>query len=181
MLESLGAAVINADQLIHDELAKPEVAAEVRSWWGDGVCTPDGRIDRGAVAAIVFERADELRRLESLLYPRIENRRESLFTEYESNASIRAVVLDAPKLYEAGWDRLCDRVIFVEATREERLRRVAATRGWDGAELDRREKWLLPLDKKRARADDIVVNHASIAELRSEIELIFRRVLAAFS
>lgn len=181
ILESLGAAVIDADQLIHDELAQPDVAATVRSWWGEDVCTPDGRVDRQAVAAIVFERPEELKRLETLLYPRVERKRESLCAAFEADASVGAIVLDAPKLFEAGWDRACDSVIFVDAPRDERLRRVAARRGWNGDELDRREKWLMPLDKKRARADDIVVNHSSIAELRSDIELIFRKVLAACS
>ena len=36
----------------------------------------------------------------------------------------RLVVLDAAILLEAGWDDLCDLIVFVDAPREQRMRRV---------------------------------------------------------
>jgi dephospho-CoA kinase len=42
---------------------------------------------------------------------------------------------------------------------------VQATRGWDPAELDRREKAQLPLEEKRQRADEVIRNDAGIDAL----------------
>ena len=103
-----------------------------------------------------------------------------LFALYDADLSVRAIVLDAPKLYEAGLNELCDAVLFIDADRKTRVRRLAASRGWSEKELLRRENLLNPLDNKRAIADHVVVNHSSIVELRSETERVFSSVLAAF-
>ena len=69
-----------------------------------------------------------------------------------------AVVLDAAILLEAGWDDLCDRIVFVDAPRLERLRRVAETRGWSEETFEARERAQWPSDEKRRRADWIITN-----------------------
>lgn len=181
ILKTLGAAVIDSDRLAHEEFRDPEVVATLVRWWGGGIRSADGTIDRKAVAEVVFRSPEEIERLEGLLYPRLAARREALIARYEADPAVRAIVLDAPKLYEAGVDRLCHAVVFVDAERELRLQRVAAARGWTEVELVLRENNLEPLDKKKAIADYTVVNHSSIAELRREIERVFASVLARFS
>jgi len=180
VLQSLGAAVIDSDRLAHDELADPEVIATLRGWWGDKVC-PSDEVDRKALASIVFSDPHELDRLEKLLYPRIHRRRERLVAGYNADPAVRAIVLDAPKLYEAGLGDYCDAVIFVAADWSVRVRRVAASRGWTEEELRRRENLQNSLDTKRANADHVVINHSSLDQLRIDVERIFFSVLAAFA
>ncbi len=180
VLQSLGAAVIDSDRLAHDELADPEMIATLRSWWGEKVCSA-GKVDRKALASIVFNDPHELDRLEKLLYPRIHRRRERLVEEYNAEPAVRAIVLDAPKLYEAGLGDYCDAVIFVAADWPVRVRRVAASRGWTEEELKRRENLQNSLDAKRANADHVVINHSSLDQLRTDVERVFSSVLAAFA
>lgn len=180
ILQSLGAAVIDSDRLAHDELTDPEVMATLRGWWGDKVC-PGQEVDRKALASIVFNDPRELDRLERLLYPRIHRRRERLVEGFNADPMVRAIVLDAPKLYEAGLGDYCNAVIFVEADWPVRVRRVAASRGWTEEELRRRENLQNSLDTKRANADHVVINHASMDQLRTDVERIFSSVLATFA
>lgn len=177
ILAALGAAVIDSDRMAHEELQHPEVLAELRRWWGDKILTADARADRRAVARIVFENPAELARLEGLIYPRLQQRRAAMIAELERDPAVVAVVLDAPKLHEAGLDQACDALVFVEADRETRLRRVAATRGWSEAELARRENLQIPLDVKRANADYVIANHADRGALRPEVERILSAIL----
>ncbi len=86
-------------------------------------------------------------------------------------------MLDTPKLFEAGLERICDAVVFVDAPRARRLERVGLSRGWGEAELDRRENLLDPLDKKRARADYTVVNDSGFDELRRSIERVLSTII----
>ena len=181
ILECLGAAVVDSDRLSHEQLGDPEVIAVLRGWWGDSIFRPDGSVDRRAVAAIVFHDPAELARLQNLLYPRIEKRREELMAVYAADASVRAIVLDSPKLHEAGLGKLCDAVFFIDVNFKTRARRLAASRGWSASELARREKLLEPLDTKRSSADHVVKNNSDIDDLRSEIERVFSAVLASFS
>lgn len=181
ILESLGAAVIDSDRLSHDQLADPVVVAALCSWWGEGVRSPGGPADRAAIARIVFEDPVELARLEGLIYPRIERRRVELTAGYNKDPAIRAIVLDAPKLFEAGVDAACDFVVFVEADFATRSVRVAASRAWSEAELVRRENNLKPLDKKKADADHVVVNQFGFEDLKSQVERVFSSILASFA
>lgn len=177
VFESLGAAVIDSDRLNHQQLAEPEVVAQLRAWWGPRVCQGSGQVDRRVISAIVFEDPEALTALQDLVYPRIARRRDELLAQYRAESGVRAIVLDTPKLFEAGLDRICDAVVFVDAPPAQRLERVVQCRGWSQAELARREKLLDPLDKKRAKADYTVVNDSGIDELRPSIERILSTII----
>ena len=181
ILASLGGAVIDSDSLTHEQYREPDVKAALRDWWGEAVIRPDGDVDRQAVGEIVFRDPGQLARLEALLYPRLAARREELIVACEADPDVLAIVLDAPKLYEAGLHEQCDTVIFVEADWVTRVERVAATRRWTAQDLQRRENLLIPLDRKRAIADHVVVNHSSMVALRTEVERVFALVRAAFT
>lgn len=172
---------MDSDSLVHEQLRDLEVVRTLRDWWGSNVVAADGRADRQAIARVVFSNDVELDRLQGLLYPRIEARRRELMQVWHDDPAVRAVVIDAPKLYEVGLDAECDAVIFVDAPVSFRLGRVKARHGWDAAELERREKLLIPLDTKRAKADYVVENHSSVGELRPKVERVFSSILAAFS
>lgn len=181
VLASLGAGVIDSDRLNHEQLADPEVVATLCSWWGEGVRSPEGRADRKALARIVFDDPAELTRLEGLVYPRIERRRQELIAAFIADPAVKAIVLDTPKLFEVGMNAECDAIVFVDVDREIRVRRVAESRGWTEDELNRRENLLNPLDKKKLVADHVVVNHLGIEELRTQVERLFSSVLASFA
>lgn len=181
ILESLGAAVLDSDRQTHSLYRDPEVARIVCEWWGDHVLDRDGAVDRRAIASIVFHDPGELVRLEGLLYPRLARWREDRIAELRADANVRAIVLDTPKLYETGLDRLCDVVVFVAAGRTVREGRVIAGRGWTGRQLEQRENLLKPLDQKRANADYIVENQADLAALQAETRRVFSSILEAQS
>lgn len=180
ILESVGAAVIESDRLVHEQYRDPEVIATLREWWGDRVLTSEGGVNRRAVADTVFQESGERDRLERFLYPRIDRKREELTAIYDGDPAIRAVVIDAPKLYEAGVDKHCDAVVFVDAPYPVRVDRVARSRGWTEAELIRRESSQEPLDKKKANADYVIENNSSIDRLKTSVEKVLAQVLAAF-
>ena len=156
LLAELGCVVSDSDADARAVLADPEVIDTLRSWWGDEVVGVDGAIDRGKVAGRVFTDVEERRRLESVLHPRIHERRAARFAAAPPDT--RAFVIDAPLLFEAGLDAECDAVIFVDASRPTRLARVAANRGWSDEELARRESAQWPIDRKRSLATLIIDN-----------------------
>ncbi len=182
VLGKLGALVIDSDALAHEELRSADVVEAIKAQWGSVVSSASGEVNRTALGLKVFADPAELKKLEDLLYPRIHRRRRQIIAEHTGRPGLRAVVLDAPKLYEAGVDKECDAVIFVDADEEVRVRRVAESRGWDHAELARREKMQIPLDKKRAMADYVVVNnHTGLDSLTPELKRILDSVVGSES
>jgi len=181
--ESLGAARLDADVAGHEVLEEPEVKATLASLWGPGVLDATGRVDRAAVGKIVFagtEEAEDAKRfLEQLTHPRIADRLQSELKAAEQR-QCRAAVLDAALMIEAGWDRLCDHLVFVETPWEQRLQR-ARGRGWTEAELRRREASQLPLEVKRARADSIIDNSGTLGETQEQATAVWELVVGPIS
>lgn len=181
IFQSLGSVVIDADVLAHDQLNNPDVVATLISWWGESICNPDGSLNRHAIGEVVFNEPAELSRLEGLLYPRIHQQRDLLMDQYEVDPAICAIVLDTPKLFEAGVNKICNSVVFVDADRPERMRRAMAQRGWTLEEYTKRENLQDPLDKKKKLADYIVVNHSDTADIRCQVERILASVITRFN
>lgn len=177
IFESLGAAVIDSDRLAHEVLTEPDVASELRAWWGSRVLDSDGNLNRRAIGEVVFGDPAELAKLEGLLWPRIDQLRQTRMAAIEADSLVSAVVWDAPKLIEAGLHRLCDAVVFVETDAQIRQERLKSSRGWAETELRHREARQIPLDMKRSVADYIVTNNADMDQLRREVEQVFSRIL----
>jgi dephospho-CoA kinase len=177
LMRALGAAVIDADALARGALDVAEVRDTLKAWWGAGVLDAAGGVDRRAVGKIVFGNGEELKCLEALVHPLVHRERAALRQRYQDDPEVLAIVEDCPLLFEAEIAKTCDAVVFVDAPRAVRLARLKASRGWEGAELDRRESNQWPLDTKRAAADYVVDNHADLAELDRHVRRVFSQIV----
>jgi dephospho-CoA kinase len=174
-----GARVIDGDRLGHEALRQPEIRAELVRRWGEDVLDGGKEISRRKVAGIVFaatpEARAELKALEALVLPYIGRRIREEIEAAKADPSARLVVLDAAVLLEAGWNNACDRIVYVHAPREVRLRRVAEGRGWSAKEVAARERLQLSLTEKATRADDVVDNSGSPEQTEAQVDALLRR------
>ena len=170
-----GAVIIAGDQLGHEALRQPAVKEQVRQRWGEGVFDANSEVDRRQLGRIVFTDEAELRALEAMTFPWIERGIEQGIHQAQANPQSALVVLDAAILLEAGWNRYCDRLVYVHAPRAQRLARVAEQRGWTAKEVDARARAQLPLAEKVRRADDVVDNSGSPEETARQVESLLGR------
>jgi dephospho-CoA kinase len=173
-----GGLVISSDEQVHEMYDRLEVKETLRSWWGDGVIRPDGKLDKSAVAKIVFGNADQKLRLESYIHPLVNAAREQIMRERALEPSVRAIIWDIPLLFETGLNKQCDCVVFVDSPLEWRQRRVKQSRGWSAEELAKRENLQLPLDKKRSISDYVISNSDDIGVVREQVRDVFSRILS---
>ncbi len=184
LLARLGCAVADSDAHTREILARPAVRDVLVSWWGERVLgaggTPGTReIDRAAVGRIVFADPEQRTRLERLIHPMVHALRERQFAAARAGSPPpRALVIDAPLLLEAGLDAECDHLVFVDAPHDQRVARVAATRGWGADELARRERAQMPLDAKRARCGIVIGNSDSATDLETSVRRVLDRIEA---
>ena len=179
--ERLGALLIDSDRINHEVLNRSEVTNTLRGWWGDEIISTGGQIDRARLAKIVFDDAEQKRRLESLVHPLIVALQEDMIVAGAGDPKVSAIILDSPLLFESNLERICQAVVYVEVSESQRLRRLRATRGWDIKELRRRERWQLSPRKKRAGSRFIIDNAGPIERLRSQVKNVFEQVLAEYS
>jgi dephospho-CoA kinase len=169
ILGSLGCLVIDSDAQARDAFADAGVVAQLRTLFGDVVIRADGSIDRKLVGARIFREPILRAELEAIVHPFIAAQRDAIMLAHATDPAVRAFVWDSPLLFEAGLDAQCDAVIFVDAPHAVRLHRVKTTRGWDEAELARREASQMAIDEKRKRSRFVVPGDADEAMLRAAL------------
>jgi dephospho-CoA kinase len=177
LFAELGCAVIDADAQVRAAYDDPAVRQTLREWWGGDVLKSDGSVERAAIARRIFDDPAQRARLEGLLHPMVDSARRRQMGIFATDPRTIAFVWDTPLLFEVGLNTQCDAVVFVDAPFQTRLARVIQSRRWDEAELLRRENLQWPLDKKREISHYIVRNTADADEARSQVRLVFSRIL----
>ncbi|WP_182864912.1 dephospho-CoA kinase [Stieleria mannarensis] len=182
-LASLGAEWINADLIAREFLGRPDVVATLASRFGDGILAADGSIDRSALADLVFGndsvKRENLAFLESVLHPLTRQEIRRRIAEAADHGK-EVALLDVPLLFESGWDRSCDQIWCIDATRENRLLR-SKKRGWDAAELDRRESNQMPIETKCRLSNLVMRNDATLDALHQNLRLQWRHLARMLS
>ncbi|GBD37693.1 Dephospho-CoA kinase [bacterium HR36] len=170
LLGEMGGYLIEADKLGHEALRQPQIRQQLVQRWGQEILNPQGEIDRARLAEIVFSQPQERRALEAIVHPYITDRLHQELQQALANPTVRLVVIDAALLLEAGWHRVCDKIVFVDAPAELRQARTQQSRGWSAAQWQAREAAQWPVEEKRRFADALIVNAGDIAALRRQLQ-----------
>jgi len=137
LAESDGVVVIDADDIARDVLGPGTSEVEaVYARFGSAVRGPDGALDRGALARIVFSDPNALEALERIVHPAVRPRVDQAMASAEA-AGAKAVVIEAIKLVEGGLATRCDEVWLVTCEPATQRRRVI-DRGVDQADAEAR-------------------------------------------
>jgi dephospho-CoA kinase len=164
-----GARIISGDKFGHEALRQPDIKEAVVKRWGSEILDSARDVDRRKLGRIVFADERERKALEALVFPWIERRIDEEIARAKADASVKMVVLDAAIMLEAGWAASCDRLVYVDAPREQRLQRLAKERGWDTHDVEKREKSQWPLTEKQKRADWTLDNSGSPEQLARQV------------
>ena len=150
----------------------PTTRAAIGGRWGKDVIGPDGEIDRKALGRVVFAPPPhgprELAELERITHPEIRQRLKAQIDELAKSGT-KLAILDAPVMLKSGWDRLCDAIAFIDASRELRLTR-ALGRGWTAEDFARREAAQESVDEKRRRANIVLDNSRDLGYIQSQVQ-----------
>jgi len=173
----LGCAVVDADKIAHNLLDEGGVRERIVGLFGGGILDSAGKIDRRELARVVFGDVDKLSLLTGLIHPLVLEQVEGLIEQYNSEDAIRAIVLDMPLLVEVGWDKRCDRVVFVECERPLRAERAKKAGFFDENGIKIRENFQISLDKKVNVADNTIYNNSDFSALVGQVTEIFSNIL----
>ncbi len=143
-LANVGLHRLDADSVGHALLSQRPSRDLVVERFGSIILAPsvegsEPEVDRKALARIVFTDPSARRDLETILHPSMRKTFERAISRAARNGQ-PGVVLDAAILFEAGWNNLCDAVLFIDAPLDQRLARIEAERGWTAEDLDLREQ-----------------------------------------
>lgn len=166
-----GAVVVDADVLAHAATAPGGAAhAAVIERFGPGIVAPDGSIDRGALADLVFADPAARTDLEALVHPAVLEAIDRRLTAEAATDSVVVVVV--PLLVEVGWDG-ADAVVVVDCPEEVAVRRLVEERGMDEADVRRRLAAQADRATRLARADHVLTNDGTLDDLRRQVDALW--------
>lgn len=178
MLQALGVyRYIDADQVVHDLYlpGQPLVARLVQEF-GTGILAPDGGVDRKVLGALVFNDAEKLRRLETLVHPAVQ---EAVISQVRGIPDGQVGVLDAIKLIESGYAPICHGIWIVRCSPENQLRRLVEFRGMSEEEARTRLAAQPPLEPKLSQATEIIDNDGTVEDLQHKVTAAWARFQAS--
>ena len=175
-LEELGAAVVDTDVMAREQTAPgmPALAA-IADALGENFLNDDGSLNRARLRQRVFADPQARKRLEAILHPRI---REAAWKRAGATPGCY-VVMVVPLLAETGFTRGIDRVLLIDAPREQQIKRLA---GRDGASRPEARAIIAAQatrSQRKALANDILVNDGPLEHLRPQVETLHRQYLRA--
>ena len=174
MFAQLGADVIDADQLAREVVEPGQPALEeIAAAFGQEILLPDGRLNRGKLAGIIFADVGARARLNAITHPKIRERMDAEIAARRSGSGV--LIVDIPLLYENARTATVETVIVVWVDPETQLRRLQERDGLTLEQARQRIAAQMPLDEKRARADLVIDNSGSRANTRHQVEAIYRR------
>ncbi len=157
MLRELGAKVLDADAIVHDEQSRGTLGySAIVQTFGTKILGEDTEIDRRKLADEVFGDPAKLAKLERILHPRVIAR---ILEARKMLKDEDVLVVEAIKLLESGLRNICDQIWVVVAPREEMLRRLEA-RGLPRAEAEMRLRSQRTEEEFRSAADIVIENDA---------------------
>lgn len=168
--ERLGAATLSSDAVVHELLESDELKRRLVERWGPEVVPPAG-VDRARIGGLVFADPGELAWLESQVHPLVGARTEEWLRTLPEGTEF--AVVEVPLLFEGGREALFDATVAVVSGDEVRRERAAA-RGH--ALVDERAARQLSQAEKAARADHVVANDGSVADLERELSALLAKL-----
>ncbi len=164
-LEAAGVPTIDSDVLAREAVhaGSPGLAALVQRF-GPEMLTPDGALDRRAMARLVFDDETARRDLEAIVHPVVRSATDAWYERLAAQGEATLAVADVPLLYETGRDRDFDTVIVTTCPASVQVARLMARDGLTDAEARARIAAQWPLPEKVRRAHYVIDTSGSFAD-----------------
>ncbi len=166
----LGAATLSSDAVVHELLESQELRDRLVERWGSEVAS-DGTLDRSRIGQVVFADPEELVWLESQIHPLVGERTAAWLAALPAETEV--AVVEVPLLFEVGRDHVFDTTVAV-VTADEVRRARAEARGH--ALVDEREARQLSQEEKAEKAEHVVANDGSVADLEQALSVLLGKL-----
>lgn len=173
-LAEQGITVVDADRVSRQVVEPGQPALDkIRAHFGDRVIQADGTLDRRALRELVFDDPEQRRVLENITHPAIVEEMRRQLTGSDSPYT----VLVSPLLLETDQYRMVDRVLLVDVPESVQLERTARRDEVPGDQVRRIMAAQMDREDRRRRADDIVSNDGTLADLHRQLDELHKQYL----
>ncbi len=177
VLAELGCHVIDADAIAREVvLPGSKGLSRLVEAFGEAILHPDGTLDRGRLAALVFGNKKKLKLLNSLLHPYIIASQDQKVQELEIRDPQGIVIVDAALMIESGGYKRFDKLIVVHCSPEVQVKRVMARNGLSIEEAEKRIRAQMSQEEKMVFADYLIDTSQGFEATREQTKIVFQEL-----
>ena len=163
IIKSKGYKVADCDEISHKILKNSK---EIKIAFKDYDILECGEISRYKLGKLVFGNKALREKLENIIHPIIKKEIEIFF---EQNLDEKYVFVSVPLLFEAGMKNIFDKIIFIYANDEIRLKRLMKRNNYSKEYAIQRMNCQQSQDEKIKKSDYIIYNNTTIDDLNTQI------------
>ena len=162
IIKNKGFKVVDTDKISHDILAG---SFAVRKLFADDNILTDGQNDRKKLGAVVFKDKEKMKLLELILHPQIVT---ELLKIFQGNEDI--IFVSVPQLFEANFEKLFDKIVFINSDENIRLERLMQRNGLSESDARLRIDAQMKAEEKIPKCDYVIENNSTLENLATQIE-----------
>ena len=164
VLDKHGFVVLDSDLMAHDVLMdKPDVAKA----FSDYDVFEYGRLSREKLGKLVFNDSELKQKLEGIVHPLI---LEEIKTAFETFKDEKMIFVSVPLLFEVGWEKNFDKIIFVKSEDNIRLERLMNRNCYTKEYAQKRIASQSSQDEKIKKSDYVIENNSTKEEFIKKVE-----------
>lgn len=174
-LQGKGIPVVDADIISREVLLiYPRILDYIKERYGDSVFR-DGELDRKALGAIIFSGEKDRMEYKEVIMPYIRLEIGKRLDRLESEGH-QSAILDAPLLFEEGFEKDMDCSILIYAEASVQLQRLMKRNDITEEEARRMINSQMPVKRKLEIADYVVDNSGDLERTKEEIDMVFMKM-----
>lgn len=172
-----GFKIVDADKVARRVTEKGSpVLSELCSVFGDDILLGSGELDRAVLAKKAFSGKESLEKLNSITHPAIIELIKQEIDALKASGETK-IILDAPQLFEAGAQSLCDFILSVLADKEIRLERIKLRdnitdeQALSRINAQKSDKFFIE------NSDFVIYNNSDTGTMTPQIDLLLSKIL----
>jgi len=166
-LKEKGAYIFDADEIAKNILQNnTDVQGRISEAFGPGI-VKDGKVDTQKLAKAAFSSEKNQNILNNIVHPVVIEEFENMCNEVKNKEEL--FVVDAPLIFESGFDSHLDHTVVIYTTFKHRMERSLRRGNISRDEILRRMELQIPEEEKRELASYVIENNGSIEELKKRI------------
>lgn len=165
-LKSKAIPVVDADQITHEILTVDEVKVKLMDTFGESILDKNQNIDRRKLGPIVFNDQRQLEKLNIIVQPYI---RTEIVRQLDTFSASKVVVLDAPVLFEQGYEKMVDYLMVIKTSAQIQVERLMQRDSLNEIDAQKRIQAQMPIEEKVKKADIVIDTSGTIEETRSQV------------
>jgi dephospho-CoA kinase len=174
-----GAVVLSGDQIGRKVVeSNRSVLRKLVKAFGEQIMRDDGTLNRQGLGEVAFSSARGRDKLNKIVHPPLLKELRRRIRDFKRKGK-RVVVVDAALICEWGLEQELDLLVFVQSNRENKIRRLQRFKGYSRKEALDRIRSQLPDSAKKSRADFVIRNNGSLAELRKGANRAWEEIMSS--